>query len=96
VNTGEDAIARARKKDYDIIFIDMVLPTMNGLETYLAIKKANPEAVAIMMTGYRQEIADLVGKVLNNNAYTCLYKPLDIEEMLRLVEEVQERKQKAG
>ena len=96
VNTGEEAIARAQKKDYDIIFIDMKLPTINGLETYLAIKKANTEAVAIMMTGYRQEIADLVEEALNNCAYTCLYKPLDVEEILRLVEEIQEKKQKTG
>jgi len=95
-NTGEEAIARAQKKDFDIIFIDMKLPTINGLETYLTIKKANPEAVAIMMTGYRQEIADLVEEALNNNAYTCLYKPLDGEVILKLVEELQEKKQKAG
>jgi len=96
VNTGEEAIARAQKKDYDVIFIDMKLPTINGLETYLAIKEVNPEAVAIMMTGYRQEIADLVEEALNNCAYTCLYKPLDEEEILRLVEEIEEKKQKTG
>ncbi len=96
VNTGEEAIARAQKKDYDVIFIDMKLPTINGLETYLAIKRVNPEAVAIMMTAYRQERANLVEKALNNNAYACLYKPLDGEEILKLVEEIEEKKQKAG
>jgi len=95
-HTGEEAIAKARKKDYDIIFIDMKLPTINGLETYLAIKKVNPQAVVIMITGHRQEVADLVEEALNNNAYTCLYKPLDMEELLRLVEEIEEKKQKAG
>ena len=96
VYTGEEAIAKAQKKDYDIIFIDMKLPTINGLETYLAIKKVNPQAVVIMITGYRQEVADLVEEALNNNAYTCLYKPLDMEELLRLVEEIEEKKQKTG
>jgi len=96
VYTGEEAVAEARKKDYDIIFIDVKLPTINGLETYLAIKEVNPEAVAIMMTGYRQEVADLVEEALNNNAYTCLYKPFDMEELLRLVEEIEEKKQKTG
>ena len=95
-NTGEEAIARARKKDYDVIFIDMKLPTINGLETYLAIKETNPEAVAIMMTGYRQEVADLVEEALDNHAYACLYKPLDMEELLSLVDDIRERKQKAG
>ncbi|MBA7650593.1 Response regulator receiver protein [subsurface metagenome] len=95
-HTGEEAITMARKKDYDIIFIDMKLPTINGLETYLAIKEINPEAVVIMMTAYRHEMAELVEEALNNNAYTCLYKPLDMEELVRLVDEIRERQQKAG
>jgi len=95
-HTGEEAIAMVQKKAYDIVFIDMKLPTINGLETYLAIKKINPEVVAIMMTAYRQEMADLVKEALHNHACTCLYKPLDMEEVLRLVKEFEERKQKAG
>ena len=95
-HTGEEAIAMAKKKAYDIIFIDMKLPTINGLETYLAIKEINPEVVAIMMTAYRQEVADLVKEALHNQAYTCLYKPLDTKEVLRLVKEIERRKQKAG
>jgi DNA-binding NtrC family response regulator len=89
---GEEAIGLAKEKAYDIIFIDIKLPTINGLETYMAIKEINPEAVAIMMTGYRQEVADIVEEAMNNKAYTCLYKPLDMGEVLRLVNEIQEKK----
>lgn len=91
-HTGEEAIVMSQELAYDIIFIDMKLPDMNGPETYLAIKEANPEAVAIMMSAYRQEMADLVQEALDKNAYACLYKPLDMEEMLRLVEEICEKK----
>jgi two-component system response regulator HydG len=94
--TGEEAIARAQAEVYDIIFIDMKLPTINGLETYLSIKEINLGVVAVIMTGYRQEMADLVEEALNNHAYTCLYKPLDMEDVLRLVDEIRERKQKIG
>ena len=92
--TGEEAIATAREAVYDIIFIDVKLPTINGLETYLAIREINPEAVAIMMTAYRQEAADLVEEALKNSAYTCLYKPFEMEELLKLVEGIWERKQR--
>jgi two-component system response regulator HydG len=95
-NTGEEAIEMAKQNRYDIIFIDMKLSTISGLETYLAIKEINPAAIAVMMTAYRQEMADLVEKALNNHAYTCLYKPLDMGEVLRLVEEIRERECKAG
>jgi len=93
-HNGEKAITMAQEKIYDIVFIDLKLPTINGLEVYLKIKKIDPELVAIMMTAYRQEMADLVEEAMNNNAYACIYKPLDMKEILRLVEEIWERKQK--
>ena len=89
---GEEAITKAGETTYDIILVDMKLPTINGLETYLAIREINPQVVAILMTGYRQEMADLVDEALGNQAYTCLYKPIEIEEMLQLIEEICERK----
>jgi two-component system response regulator HydG len=92
--TGEEAITIVQKKTFDILFIDMKLPTLNGLETYLAIKKICPEAVAILMTAYRQEMANLVEEAINNHAYACLYKPLDIPEVLTLISEILKKKQK--
>lgn len=95
-HTGEEAIALAQENVYAITFIDVRLPTINGLETYLAIREVNPEAVAVMMTAYRQEVTDLMEDALNKSACTCLYKPLDMEIVLRLVEEVWGRKLRAG
>ncbi len=91
-HTGEEAITMAKGALHDIIFIDMKLPTINGLETYLAIKAINSQAVTIMTTAYRQEMAELVEEALKNSAYTCLYKPFEMEELLRLVDEIRERK----
>jgi two-component system response regulator HydG len=71
----------------------MKLPTITGLETYLSIRKINPEVVAIMMTGYRQEMSDLVEEALHSSAYTCLYKPFEMAALLRLVNEIQNKKQ---
>lgn len=91
-HTGEEAIGVAQERACDVVFIDMKLPTINGLETYLAIREINPQAVAIMMTAYRQEMADLIEEALHNDAHSCLYKPLEMEELLRLVDEVVKRK----
>jgi len=84
----------AQEKTHDIIFIDMKLPTINGLEVYLKIKEVDPELVAIMMTAYRQEVSDLTEAALNDNAYSCIYKPFDIEKLLMLTEEILEKKKR--
>ncbi|TFG70199.1 MAG: response regulator [Anaerolineales bacterium] len=94
--TGMKALSMVQQEDYDIIFIDMKLPVLNGLETYRAIREIKAQTVAIMMTGYRCELIDLVDEALCDDAYACLTKPLNIDELLRLVEEIWERKQLAG
>lgn len=91
-NTGEDAIKIVLEKPFDLIFIDMKLPTLNGLETFLALKKINPKIVAIMITAYSQEMDELVQDAIDKNAYTCLNKPIDIEVMLVLIDEVLKKK----
>ncbi len=91
-HTGEEAIHMAKQHRYEIIFIDMKLPTVNGLETYLQIRKENPEAVAVMMTAYRHEMTDLVEDALSHSAYTCIYKPLDMTKILQLIEEIIDKK----
>jgi len=91
-STGEEAIAMAVQEAYDVLFIDLKLPAINGLETYLAIKKVNPEAVAVIMTAYLDELSDLVDRALEEDAYALLRKPFDIEDVLGLVEEITGRK----
>lgn len=89
--TGEDGIALAREKQHDVFCVDMKLPVLNGLEVYLEIKKVNPKAIVIMITGHRQEMEELIKQVINNGAYTCLYKPLDMDEVIKIVDEVSKK-----
>ena len=91
-HSGEEAIIRVKNKHYNVILIDMKLPTINGLETYLAIKEIDNEVVAIMLTGYQQEMEEIMRDAIIKNAYTCLYKPLDIELMLKLIDNLLEIK----
>lgn len=86
--TAKDGIALAKEKRHNVFCIDMKLPLLNGLETYLEIKKINPKAVAIMITAHRQEMSELVKQVIENGAYTCLYKPLDMDGLINIIDEV--------
>ena len=86
---GLEAVEMARRASYDLFFIDMKLPTINGLETYLALREIDPKVQAIMMTGYRNETNELVSEALRNSAFTCLYKPFDLRGMVELIELIQ-------
>lgn len=91
---GDTAVQKTRENDFDILLIDMRLPPLNGLQTYLSIKDIRPDAVAIVITGYPQQMGDLVEEALQGNAYTCLEKPIDMEELVSLLARIQEQKAK--
>jgi len=91
---GDTAVQKTRENNFDIVLIDMKLPPLSGLQTYLAIKDIRPDAVAIVITSYPQQVGDLVKQALQGNAYTCLEKPIDMEELVSLLERIQEQKAK--
>jgi DNA-binding NtrC family response regulator len=85
---GAEAIERVKEKAFDMIFMDIRMLPMNGVETYKRIKKIRPEAVVMMMTAYAVE--DLVQEALQEGAYGITYKPLDIKRVITVIEEVRE------
>ncbi len=89
---GTEAIEMVKSKHYNIIFLDVKLPGMDGVETFEHVKVIDPEVTVIMMTGYTEE--DLVRKAVNEGAYTCVYKPFNMEKLIELVEGISREKKK--
>lgn len=83
-----DALELVEQIRFDIIFIDAKLPAMNGLELYLAIKELTPTATAIMMTGNEREFEAIAKEAVRRTAYTVLKKPLDLDDVLGLLERI--------
>jgi two-component system response regulator HydG len=70
---------------FDILFIDVQLPAMNGLDLYLAIKRVTSTTVAIMITGMEAEFERLAREAVRQTAYTFIRKPLDVDHLLGLL-----------
>ena len=86
--SGEEAIMIAQEKACQIAFIDVKLPNIDGLETFLRLKEINPGILTIMMTGFRNEVKDALDKAQAASAITCLYKPFDPAEAAELVRKI--------
>lgn len=94
---SEEAVKKAKKKSYDILLLDMKLPPKDGLETYRRIKPMQPNLVTIVISGYIKEMKGMIRKALNEDVYTCLAKPVDMERLLGLLKDVSElSKEKVG
>jgi CheY-like chemotaxis protein len=85
---GHDAIQEIEHQTFDILLLDMKLPGLNGLEVYRRVKAKQPTVVTILMTGYAEELNDLINQAVSENAYTYLTKPLNINELLILLNKV--------
>jgi DNA-binding NtrC family response regulator len=89
---GSEAIQMVKGGHYDIIFLDIRLPDMNGVETFERVKTIDPKAAVIMMTGYTEE--ELVKRAISQGAYTCIHKPFDMEKVIALVEKIAKEREK--
>jgi DNA-binding NtrC family response regulator len=81
--TGAEALALVKEKHFNIIFLDIKLPDIDGAQIFEQVKAIDPEVAVILMTSYSEE--ELVKKAICQGAYTCIYKPFDIERILTLV-----------
>lgn len=89
---GERALQLAMENKYDIMLLDMKLPAMNGFQTFLNIMDIRPNIVTILITGYPDEMKEFSEQAIKRNAIVCLEKPLDMNNLLKLLEKVNQAK----
>ncbi len=85
---GEQAVEAAERQTIDVLLLDMKLPILNGLEVFRRIRAMQPGVITILISGYAEEMHDMIQQTLSESAHTCLRKPLDMERLLDLLEGV--------
>ena len=91
---GDIAVEKAERNNFDIMILDLKLPALNGLETYLTIREFRPNVVAVIITGYAKEMDAMIQQALQENVYACMEKPIDMDNLLSLLEQIKEQKAK--
>lgn len=81
-HSSAEAEAQLKSREYRVVLADMKLPDGNGSEVVRALRQINPEARAILITGYRAELQQLIEQVLSDGADAVCYKPFDLDELL--------------
>jgi len=84
-DSGSQAIDRVKKQSFDMVFMDIKMPGMNGVETLKKIKEKRPGTVVIMMTAYA--VDDLLRQSVAEGAEGLLYKPVNMEQVFQLIDE---------
>lgn len=83
---ANEALKKIKPGVWDIIFLDIKLPGMDGMELQQRIKSIDPGATIIMITAYAS--VDTAVKSLKEGAYDYVTKPVDPDYLSHLVTNV--------
>jgi two-component system, NtrC family, response regulator HydG len=86
VHSGQAAIDSYLNSNFDLAFMDVMMPGKNGVESFLEIRRMKPQAKVIMMTGYSVE--ELLQQATREGALGVLEKPMEAREVLKMTERV--------
>jgi len=78
---GKEAIEIYKKNmdKIDIVLLDMIMPDMGGGKIFDRIKKVNPDAKVLLISGY--SLDNQVAKILNRGCNGFIQKPFDLNEL---------------
>lgn len=77
--SGQEGISIIKKERPDLVFLDIRLPGIDGIETLKEIRKFNTELLVIILTAY--ETVKTAVEAMKLGAYDYLSKPVDNERI---------------
>ena len=95
---GQDAIALYKKMTddakaqdrpghpIDLVILDMILPRLDGKETFDRLREINPDVRVILSSGY--DVDERAKDVLDHGALGFIQKPYHIEALLAMIRNV--------
>ncbi len=84
-------IFKREQGNFQLIFSDVVLPDINGIELVEQIQSSNPKIPALLCSGYTEQLSQL-SKIRESN-FRFINKPYALSELLKIIKELIESSQ---
>ena len=86
--SGREAVDlyQRKKHEIDVVILDMILPEMDGMEIFRALKKINPGVNVVLCSGY--SIEGRATGLLKEGADAFLQKPFAFNEMIEIISKI--------
>ncbi|MDR1292168.1 MAG: response regulator [Clostridiales Family XIII bacterium] len=82
--SGNEAITKIDSRDYDLAFVDLKLPGINGIDVIKYLKEKNPGTSVIISTAYDE--LDFLHSAIKLKVDDYLLKPTRSEDLRKVVE----------
>ena len=80
VSNGADAIDECRKRTFDLVMLDEMMPGLTGLETLQKVKEIQPQTPVVMVTKSEEE--DIMEQAIGSKIADYLIKPVNPSQIL--------------
>jgi len=87
---GREAVRLISHQIFDAALVDIWMPEMDGLQVLDEIKRHDPALEVVMMTG--NPMVETAVQALKSGAYDYLIKPLNLDELQHLMQQVLEKR----
>ena len=91
VNNGNDAIEECRKRNFDLVLLDEMMPGITGLETLQQIKEISPSTPIVMVTKSEEE--NIMDQAIGQKIADYLIKPVNPSQILLALKKNSHKKQ---
>lgn len=86
VEDGLQAIESVKQEEFDLVFSEIRMPKIGGLEVFREVKKLRPEIKLIMTSSYATQ--ETLEQARKEGVIACIKKPFDIEEIIMILTEL--------
>ncbi|MCK4339783.1 MAG: sigma-54-dependent Fis family transcriptional regulator, partial [Candidatus Cloacimonetes bacterium] len=86
VEDGYKALEKVKKESWDVLFIDLKMPRMDGIEVMQKVKEINKDIPVIIITAYAT--VDTAVKAMKEGAYEYIVKPFNPEEISIIIRNI--------
>ena len=84
VPSGVDALKAAQAQKFDLVLLDLMMPKMNGADTFRQLREADPSINVVIITAYPD--TDLVWEALLIGPFAILSKPIALDSLRMFLE----------
>lgn len=85
-DSGQEAIAKCTGQRFDLVFLDLKMPGMDGVETLRQLARIHADVPVYIVTAYRQEFMQRLREAAREGlAFQVAAKPLDEQQIREAV-----------
>ncbi len=89
--SGEEGVDKVSNTEYDLIFLDLKMPGINGVETLIRLRDDGHKMPIYIITAFHEEFTNQL-RVVANEVYDCeiIQKPIESQDLTNITKAILE------